>query len=87
MFLWRIVANRVTKPLTALVNQTLSSGIFPDIFKQADIIPIFKKGKSDNAKHFRPIAILHNLSKTIWVPQEFFHQRCIFFSYRRKQSP
>ena len=41
----------------------LSSGIFPDIFKQADIIPIFKRGKSDNAKNFRPIAILHNLSK------------------------
>ena len=63
MFPWRIVANGVTKPLTALVNQMLSSGIFPHIFKQADIIPIFKRGTSDNAKNFRPIAILHNLSK------------------------
>ena len=62
MFLWRIVANGVTKPLTALVNQMLSSGNFPDIIKQAHIIPILKKGTSDNTKNFRPIAILHNLS-------------------------
>ena len=32
----------VCKPLTLIINQTLTSGIFPDTLKIAKIIPLFK---------------------------------------------
>ena len=33
----------VCKPLTLIINQTLTSGIFPDTLKIAKLIPLFKK--------------------------------------------
>ena len=38
-------------------------GKFPTIFKYADVTPVYKKGDKDSASNYRPITILHNLSK------------------------
>ena len=50
-------------PLTALFNQSISLGIFPDLFKIADIIPLYKKGPRELIENYRPISILPVLSK------------------------
>jgi len=44
-------------PLTMLYSQSLSSGELPDKWKQAHIIPVFKKGSKNQATNYRPISL------------------------------
>ena len=53
----------VCKPLTLIINQTLTSGIFPDTLKIAKIILLFKKGDKTLLENYRPISILPAISK------------------------
>ena len=41
----RGVSKSVSKPLCILMNRSFEEGIFPDIWKIAYVIPIFKKGR------------------------------------------
>lgn len=50
-------------PLTILFNQSISTGTFPDKFKLAKIIPIYKTGCKTDVSNYRPISILLNFSK------------------------
>ena len=43
--LLKVVKPDLISPLTNIVNQTLSTGIFPDRLKIAKVIPIYKKGE------------------------------------------
>ena len=49
--------------LTYLINESLSSGVFPKLLKTAKVVPIFKSGKKSNCEKYRPISILSVLSK------------------------
>ena len=57
--------NVICKLLTLIINQTLTSGIFPDTLKIAKIIPLFKKGGKTLLEIYRPISILPAISKQI----------------------
>ena len=41
----KLIANEVTPSLTLFINQSLSNGIFPDSFKTAKMIPVYKKNE------------------------------------------
>ena len=51
------------KPLTLLINQMLSSGVFPEAFKKSKIIPLFKNSDSSLLSNYRPISLLPTISK------------------------
>ena len=53
--------------LTALINSSLSSGLFPQVFKSAVIFPVLKRPSLDpnELKNFRPISNLPFISKII----------------------
>jgi len=53
--------------ITELCNRSLSSGMFPTLFKSAFITPLLKKPDMDPAdsKSYRPISNLSVLSKTV----------------------
>ena len=51
------------QPLTLLINQTLSTGIFPNALKISRIKPLFKQGKSFLFTNYRPISLLPSMSK------------------------
>ena len=53
----------ICKPLTLIINQMLTTGIFPDDLKVAKVIPLFKKGKKEVLDNYRPISLLPSLSK------------------------
>ena len=55
--------NVICKPLTLIINQTLTSDIFPDTQNIAKIIPLFKKGDRTLLENYRPISILPAISK------------------------
>ena len=40
-------------------------GIFPQAFKTAKVIPIFKSGSRETLGNYQPIALLFNLSKIL----------------------
>ena len=49
--------------MTITVNQSLTTGIFPDNLKLAKVIPLFKKGDPTSINNYRPISLLPALSK------------------------
>ena len=53
----------ICKSVTLIINQTLSTGIFPDSLKVAKVIPLYKKGDKALFDNYRPISILPSNSK------------------------
>ena len=51
------------KPLTLHINQSLSTGIFPNKLKISRVKPLFKKGKPYLFSNYRPVSLLPSLSK------------------------
>ena len=56
-------AIHLSVPLALLFNQSVRLGLFPNCFKHANIIPIYKKGPKSEVENYRPISILNNFSK------------------------
>ena len=61
----KVIKYELAKPLTLITNQVLCSGIFPDKLKIAKVIPIFKKGDDTDVNNYRPISLVHAISKII----------------------
>ena len=58
------ISNQITcKSLTYLINLSFSNGIFPDLLKTSNVIPIFKRGENQDYNNYRPISLISNLSK------------------------
>ena len=53
----------LVKPITLIVNQMLTTGIFPDKLKIAKVIPLFKTGDKSVFSNYRPISLLPSISK------------------------
>ena len=53
------------KPLTRIVNESLSQGTVPSEWKYAKITPLFKKGLSTDMDNYRPISVLPVVSKVL----------------------
>ncbi len=61
----KMSANIITPILTQILNQSLKSGIFPDIWKLGKVTPLHKKGDKEDVNNYRPISVLCSLSKII----------------------
>uniref|UniRef100_A0A1B6MJV4 Reverse transcriptase domain-containing protein n=1 Tax=Graphocephala atropunctata TaxID=36148 RepID=A0A1B6MJV4_9HEMI len=59
------VAHLIVEPLTFCINRCIMEGIFPSCLKFARIVPIYKKGKSDEPSSFRPISCIPILAKVL----------------------
>uniref|UniRef100_A0A146M6K4 Putative RNA-directed DNA polymerase from transposon BS n=2 Tax=Lygus hesperus TaxID=30085 RepID=A0A146M6K4_LYGHE len=61
----------LAKPMIHLINLSISSSEFPDIFKTAKVVPLHKGGSKADPSNFRPISMLSVLSKILekWVKQ------------------
>ena len=51
--------------ISEIVNQSISTGVFPDQLKIATVIPVFKKGDPTNPSNYRPISLLPFMSKIL----------------------
>ena len=56
-------ALEIFRPVSYIINLTLKQGIFPDSFKIAKVIPIFKQGSRSSCDNYRPISVLSALSQ------------------------
>ena len=63
----------ISQSITFLINNSLSLGIFPNVWETANIIPIHKTGPNEDVNNYRPISILPTVSKIIekWIHLNF----------------
>ena len=52
-------------PLTYLINSCIREGVYPDLFRKSRVIPVHKKGDTDNINNYRPITLVPVLSKVL----------------------
>ena len=65
VFIYQILAPLITPTASVLFNNSLSEGSFPECFKTAKIIPIFKSGDPNSTANYIPISMLPFLSKML----------------------
>ena len=67
-------AEQIAPSLTLLYNKSLETGVFPDEWKLANIVPIHKKDNKDHVENYRPISLLSIISKVL--------ERCVLIRLR-----
>ena len=58
-----VIKTEISPSITLIVNQCLTTGIFPNKLKIAKVVPVFKKGDKDLLNNYRPISMLPSISK------------------------
>ena len=52
-------------PMTQIINKSIMEGKVPQLYKQARIIPLYKKGAANTCGYYRPVSLLSALSKIL----------------------
>ena len=55
----------ITEPLVEIFNLSMSMGIFPDVMKNALVVPLHKGLAKDELNNYRPISLLITISKIL----------------------
>ena len=63
--LLKMINQPISLPLCLIINESFTSGIFPDNLQLAKVITLYKKGSRDNPTNYRPISLLAIFSKII----------------------
>ena len=61
--LLKIASDILSPSLTEIFNKSLSTGSYPDDWKMAKVMPIYKHGKITELSNYRPISILSIVAK------------------------
>lgn len=59
----KFVSSSIAAPLCHIINNSISTGIFPDSLKSVVVKPLFKKNDKENMANYRPIALIPIISK------------------------
>ena len=83
--LLRFIGNEVSDCFSTIINQSFTTGIFPDKLKIAKVIPLHKKSANNIFDNYRPISLLPCLSKIIEKSmhqqiQEYFEKFSLFYN-------
>ena len=76
IYLLEILSEYIAVPLCDIVNESFSSGIFPDMMKLAKVIPLHEKNSPKVPSNYRPITLLSVLSKIV---EKLMHKRLYSF--------
>lgn len=73
----KVIAETILDPIHYLINESLLSGVFPDVMKKAIVCPIYKKkGSKEEPKNYRPISILPYISKIL---EKVMKQQIVYY--------
>ena len=66
-YIIKLVKNEILPSITHIINTSIESGVFPEIYKRSRIIPLLKDPKSDKMApgSYRPVALLPVCSKIL----------------------
>ena len=63
-----LAADIMITPLTAVINSSITQGEFPESWKWAKIVPVYKKkGSKFDKKNYRPVSLLKSTSKILEI--------------------
>ena len=80
--LLKISAPAISESLAALINNSLSSGVYPQSWKETVVAPVLKAGKNATKPvSYRPISLLSNVSK---VAEKVVHSQLVRFCLENK---
>lgn len=91
----RIAAKQLSSPFTQIFNESILSGIVPNVLKISRVTPLYKSGPMTDPNNYRPISILSPFSKILEKIihdqlQSFLDKNKILFKYqfgfRKKHS-
>jgi hypothetical protein len=68
----------IAKPITKMINKTITNSVFPDQLKQAQVVALHKKNNALDKSNYRPVTILPVFSK--------FFERAIYNNVCGRQS-
>ena len=74
--LLKVIADLIVMPLCHIINLSFSSGVFPEVWKIAKVIPLHKGGSTEELNNFRPISLLSIFDKII---EKLMHVRLYSF--------
>ena len=77
----KLFKKEFSKPLSDMINMSFNQGVFPNILKIANVIPIHKKGDKLDCNNYRPISLLSNISK---IFEKSMHIRLVNFLRKNK---
>ncbi|CAB3994070.1 Hypothetical predicted protein [Paramuricea clavata] len=58
-------AQQIAPSLTLLFNKSINSGVVPDEWKLANVVPVYKRGEKEDVQNYRPISLLCIVSKLL----------------------
>ena len=75
------IKSEISIPLSAIINNSFKNGIFPDLLKSVQLIPVFKNGSRLSCNNYRTISLLSNIGKII---EKLIHKRLNHFLEQHK---
>ena len=63
LFYFLKISHIIALPFSLILNCCLTAGIFPSKLKLARVVPVYKKGPTDQLTNYPPISLLPSLSK------------------------
>ena len=59
------IKHEIIEPLTEIFNKSITSGIFPDSMKHAEVVPLYKSGMKNQTTNYHPISLLITILKLL----------------------
>ena len=59
------IGKKISKPVTFLINMSISDNCVPDAMKIAQVKPLYKKNNNLDVGNYRPVSILSVVSKIL----------------------
>ena len=81
----KMCSEYICVPLCSIINKCFSSGIYPDIWKLAEVVPLEKSKSVTSESDFRPISLLWHLGKILERAMMFFYVQSILPSISHNQ--
>ena len=72
----RLLKTVISKPLETIFNASFATGVVPDKFKVARVLPVFKNGLRTDMCNYRPISLLSVFNK---IMEKLMYNRLISF--------
>ena len=63
--LLKLIPDLILVPLCKIINNSFTTGVFPDLLKISKVTPIHKEGPTDDVNNYRPISLLSIFDKII----------------------
>ena len=70
------IIDYIADPIVYILNLSLDKSIYPDHFKIAEVVPVYKAKEKHDPSNYRPISLISNLAK---IYEKILHNRLMNF--------